>query len=153
MKTKFLSLARNQLDSQFGQLKQLDWRGAPQKGWIRAIRDSLGMSARQLAKRMQVSQPRITSIEKAEVSDAITLRTLRRAAEALDCTLLYAVVPNSSLEEMTRKQATSLAKERLFRVGHTMRLEDQEVSEQTSKSQLESMIDEILRNQPRSLWS
>ena len=66
----------------------------PPRGWLRAIRDALGMTMQQYAGRLGVSQPRIIALEKSEVEDTVTLGTLRRAAAALDCQLVYAVVPN-----------------------------------------------------------
>jgi predicted DNA-binding mobile mystery protein A len=57
------------------------------------------MTMAQLARRLDVSQPRIVAIERAEVSGAISLATLERAAEALGCSLVYALVPRASLEK------------------------------------------------------
>ena len=55
----------------------------PPKGWLRAIRDALGMTTRQLAARLGVSQPRVVALEKGEVDETLTLAGLRRAAAAL----------------------------------------------------------------------
>ncbi len=61
----------------------------PHRGWVKAIREALGMTTAQFAQRMGVSQPRTTELEQAEIEDKITLGTLRRAAEAMNCTLVY----------------------------------------------------------------
>jgi predicted DNA-binding mobile mystery protein A len=98
----------------------------PRSGWVRAIRDALGMSAAELGARMGVSQARVSQIERAEVDHAIKLETLDRAADALGCKVVYALVPNEdSLEAMTLRQARRVARRDLDRVSHTMRLEDQ----------------------------
>ena len=55
MRGKQKKLAREQLDEtmkSFGPLKAIS---APGKGWIRAIRDMLGMTGVQLAKRLNVT--------------------------------------------------------------------------------------------------
>ena len=77
----------------------------PARGWIRAIRDGLGMTASQLGKRMGVSQPTITQMEHNEVSGSITLATLERAAHALGCRLTYSFVPEEPLETRVTEQA------------------------------------------------
>lgn len=99
---------------------------APNKGWIRATREALGMSRQQMADRMGVSVRRIPQIEQGEQREAIKLDTLRRAAEALDCELVYAIVPRGSYDETIERQATTHATHSASRVAHTMRLENQE---------------------------
>lgn len=66
---------------------------APQGGWVRLIREALCMSTRQLAKRLQVSQSRISQIEKNEASQTLSLKALNEVAEALGCQLCYSLVP------------------------------------------------------------
>jgi predicted DNA-binding mobile mystery protein A len=124
----------------------------PPRGWLRTIRDSLGMTAAQLAARLNVSQPRIVEMEKAEQRGAITLDTLERAAQALDCTLIYALVPNGgSLYGLVREQARKVAAETLSRVDHSMRLEGQGVSAKMLKEERERLAEQLLRR-PRRLW-
>ena len=60
------------------------------------------MTARQLAARMGVAPSRIPAIEKAEVTGATTLRTLRQAAAAMNCAFVYAFVPIEPLDDMLR---------------------------------------------------
>jgi predicted DNA-binding mobile mystery protein A len=69
------------------------------------MRDALGMSSYQLAKRMGVSQTRIRQFEGAEGDGSIRLATLRRAAEAMDCRLVYGLVPTAPLEEVVLRRA------------------------------------------------
>jgi len=59
---------------------------------------------KQLAKRLGVSPPRITQLEADEVKGRVTINTLRRSAEALDCVLVYGLVPRTSLEQMVKQQ-------------------------------------------------
>lgn len=146
------ALARKNLDRQLSPLQGGNAPVRPPRGWIRAIRDALGMTSVQLAARMGVSQPRVTDIERREGQDAVTLSTLRKAAEALDCTLVYALVPNGSLDEVLRERAGRVADDRLGRVHHTMRLEDQAMGADDLASERERLIDELLRGDTRRLW-
>lgn len=110
------------------------------------------MNARQAAQRMGVAQSTYTRFEQNEAEDTITLSTLRKAAEALDCTLVYALVPNRSLDEIVRERAGKLADSRLGRVNHTMRLEDQALAPDDLASERERLVEELLRGDPRRLW-
>ena len=77
----------------------------PPRGWLRAIRDALGLTTKQLARRLGVSQPRVVALEKGEIEETVTLASLRRAAEALDCRLIYALVPDRPLVDTLRERA------------------------------------------------
>jgi predicted DNA-binding mobile mystery protein A len=68
----------------------------PADGWIRAERTRQNLQGKQLAKRMQVSPARISVLEKDEKRGAVTLKMMQRAAEALDCRFVYALVPKAS---------------------------------------------------------
>ena len=121
----------------------------PVRGWIKAIREALGMTAEQLAKRLGVKQPSVVAIEQSEAKGTIELATLRRVAEALDCTLVYALVPNKPLEQTVRERARLFARRRREPIEHSMALEDQKVQ----RKETEALIDEILREtNPRRFW-
>lgn len=145
------ALARKHLDRQVSGLNLEAFRKPP-KGWIRAVRDALGLTTRQLAARMDRAQPSITALEKNETTEAITLRSLREAAEALDCRLIYAIVPNDSLEAMARRQARSAAEARLRRINHTMGLEAQGVRKPELEAELDRLTEELLRTGGSRLW-
>jgi predicted DNA-binding mobile mystery protein A len=144
-------LARKHLDRRLARLQPVEELARPPRGWLRAIREALGMTSAQLAARLKVSQPRILAMEKAEQRGAITLDTLERAAQALDCTLVYALVPNGSLDGLVRERASKIAAERLARLDHSMRLEDQGVPAETLDAERERLAEELLRH-PRRLW-
>ena len=143
-------LARKNLDRRFATLPRQDHWTRPSKGWIRAIRDALGMSGVQLAARMKVRPQTVEALEKSEASGSVQLSTLRRAAQALDCTLVYALVPNSSLEQAVKARARKIALSDLARVAHTMKLEAQE----TGRAGIEERIEEYIRSlKDRDLWN
>lgn len=151
MKSDARKRARQRLDERLSSLKPEDRFRPPPKGWIRAIRDALGMTGVQLAKRLHVRPQTVEAIEKSEASGSIQLSTLRRAAEAMGCTLVYALVPNSSLENAVHQRARTLAIRDLQRVAHTMRLEAQE----TGDAGMEARIDAYIRGsiKDRDLWN
>ena len=145
-------LARKHLDRRLSQFQPASAWTRPPRGWIRAIRDALGMTAEQMAARLGVSQPRVMAMEKAEEQDRLTLQSLRRAAEALDCTLVYALVPNVGLEAMVRKRAGELAGELLLRIDQTMSLENQGACQDDLEEEREHLVAEMLRGNPHRVW-
>ena len=149
MKTDTRKRARERLDERLAPLKPAEHFRAP-KGWVRAIRDALGMSGVQFARRLRVQPPSVAALEASEASKDIQLKTLRRAAEALDCTLVYALVPNNSLEGAVRARARKLALRDLGRVAHTMKIEAQETPDSTTDERLEAYIRDKVEE--RDLW-
>lgn len=143
---------REQLEKTLEGLSQQGKNIRPVKGWIRSIREAIGMSGRQLAERMEVTAPRIAELEKAETHGNITLKSLRRAAEAMDCELVYAIVPKTDFESSLRTQAKKAAKQNLKVVSHTMRLEAQGLTLKEEKNQLEKIVEAWVNNPPRWLW-
>src|SRR5205814_3836994 len=99
-KARLAAQSRSHLDERFKELGAVRLYAAPVRGWIKAVRESLGMTTAQLAKRLKVKQPTVVKMEQSEAKGTIELATLRRVAEALDCTLVYAFVPNKPLETM-----------------------------------------------------
>ena len=145
-------MARKKLDNRLNLLQNVDVLVRPPRGWIKAIREALGMTTAQLAKRLGVSQPRVLGIEKAESSGTIKLETLERAARALDCRLVYALVPRSSLESMTEDRARALARKRLRATSHSMALEDQRVDKADEEEHLERLVQKLLDQSGSALW-
>ena len=153
MQSKHRRIMREQLDKTFEKLNSLRGVQPPVKGWLRSIREALGMSGKQLGERIGVSQPRVVQMEKDELSGALTLKTLRQVAEAMDCMLVYALVPRTSLEETMRHQAIKVAEQRLSRTSHSMLLEDQQVSNDELKKMLNAKVKDLVREMPKDLWS
>jgi predicted DNA-binding mobile mystery protein A len=140
------------LDSRFAALQALSHAQRPPKGWIRAIRDALGMTTAQYAKRLGVSQPRIVELEKSEQGGSVTLNTLQRAAEALGCRLVYVLVPERPLAEVVTKRAAEVAERQSRAIEQTMRLEDQAVEDnQAARALREQAIEDLLKR-PARLW-
>lgn len=123
------------------------------KGWINQIRTSLNMSQVQLAKRLGITAPAIIDLERREAEEAITLKSLREAGEALNLTLVYGFVPkDGSLEAMIEQKAKEQASEVVRRTSATMKLEDQENSQSRLSEALAEMTSDIKKEVPKSLW-
>lgn len=125
----------------------------PLTGWIQTIRESLGMTATALAKRLGMTGAGLRGIETSEAGERITLATLRKVADALDCDLRYALVPRQLLDDKLMARAKSVVAEQMGLVAHSMELEDQKVNDrQTMDEYLESAARSLIRRSPRSLW-
>jgi len=145
------SLARKQLERRLAPLREAKIT-APPRGWIKAIREALGMTARQLAARMGASPSRIPVIEKAEVTGATTIKTLREAAEAMNCTFVYAFVPTKPLDDILRERAIQKTRKDIARLDHTMRLENQALLKSDLDDEQRRMVELILSGSLKGLW-
>jgi len=152
MKPLHKKLIQEQMDATLARLGCMREVQRPVKGWLRAVREALGMSGRQFARRLGVSAPWIATLEKKELAGAVTINTMRQAAEALDCVFVYAVIPRESLAALVRRRAEALAKKRLARVSHSMLLEAQQLSDTEQQKAFASELDALLRDMPRELW-
>ncbi|MCU1491975.1 MAG: antitoxin, family [Acidimicrobiaceae bacterium] len=150
MNTKHAAMARRALDQRTSRLTDAEMSALPAGGWIRAVREALGMSTSRLGQRMGVTRQAVLKFEKQEIEGSIGLSTLRRAAEALDCQLVYAFVPKNSLDETVRAQARRVAIAELARVDQTMLLEGQRVVRDEAEERLAQRVEELVAS--RHLW-
>jgi len=135
--------AREILDRRLSALKPVEQYTPPRSGWIRAVRDALGMTAADLGARVGISGASIRSYEDTETTGGIRMSSLQRVADAMDCTLVYAFIPRSSLEQTVQRQARTVLEEQMKRVRQTMTLEAQEsdVPSSASDAELQAVID------------
>jgi predicted DNA-binding mobile mystery protein A len=152
MNKQFRDLQTQQMDALLETWRTAQLSARPRSGWVRAIRESLGMSAAAFARRLGMTPVGVRKLESAEASDAITLASLRKLAQALDCELQYALVPRNSLQQQVRDRAEMVAQERLRPIAHSMALEDQAVQGPQNKLQLEAAIKELIEGSRRELW-
>ncbi len=145
-------LIREQLDKNLKTLEPLKDISPPVKGWIRAIKDALGINGRQLADRMGEHRSRTKQIEQQELTGSLTIKTMRRTAEALDCQFVYGLIPKTSLEETVRARAKQIAGKRLAQASQTMALEAQSLSEEENQHVLSELTEELMNNPPSNLW-
>src|ERR1700732_3803625 len=128
MRNEFRNLRLKQLDRPRKPFRAAPKTPPPQKGWLRAIREAAGISASEVARTLKTSRQLPVQLEKAEAEDRITLKSLRAAAHALGCELVYALVPKAdTLQDLVEERARAQAKKHVLGVEHSMALEDQAV--------------------------
>jgi len=152
MRAEDRASARRQLDKRLSLLQSTELLARPPRGWLKAIREALGMTTAQLGKRLGVVQSRAVAIEQAEAKGTITLNSLEKAAHALDCRLVYALVPRNPLNDLVTERAKSLAKQRLESTRHSMALEAQSVDAADEQEQLKRMVQRLLDKAGSELW-
>lgn len=139
----------NQIDFELQKLNNLT---RPINGWIKTIRETLGMNTRQLGERCNISSERIIKIEADEVEEKTTLATLTKIANALNCKLVYALVPNNNIIHFIEKTAEEKAKIQLTNTSHHMTLEEQQTSTRALEEQITILKEEMLKNNIKYIW-
>jgi len=125
----------------------------PPTGWIKAIRTALGMSMQQLGNKLSVTKQGIMEMENREKEGAITIKSLREVAKAMDMQLVYGFVPNDgSLDALIEKKAKDLAIKIVMRTANTMKLEDQGNTDARINHAIKERTDEIIKEMPKILW-
>lgn len=128
MHPEFRKLRTAQLDRALTPFLAAKETPRPHKGWIRAIREVTGVTVRDLAEKLHKAPSVAAHLEGSEAEYRITLASLRDAADALGCQLVYALVPKSgSIQELAEERARTRAAENVRAVEHSMALEDQAV--------------------------
>jgi predicted DNA-binding mobile mystery protein A len=147
-------LSASQIDRKLPALRsaaQTFARATSAAGWIRVLRESLGLTAAAFARRLKIAQQNVVKLENSERAGTITLASLRRAAAALDADFVYAIVPRKSLRETISARARELAQERVAPIAHSMRLEAQGLANRELQDQIEELARDLERR-PRELW-
>ena len=147
------SLQIQQLNSKMLAFASLQKVAPPPTGWIKAIRNAIGMSMLQLGKRLSITKQSVQDIERREKDGSITIKALREAARALDMQLVYGFVPNDgSLELLIERKAKELATQIVMRTNNTMKLEDQENTKQRIEKAIQERTTIIKTEMPKTLW-
>lgn len=151
MRKKLLQL--RQMDAKIKTYRVLSKTAFPPTGWIKAVRLALGMSLEQLGNKLSITKQSMQALEEREQSGAITIKSLREAAEALDMQLVYGFVPkDGSLDALLDRKARELARQIVLRTSTTMKLEDQENSPERIKQAIEERAADIKNEMPKTLW-
>jgi predicted DNA-binding mobile mystery protein A len=149
----FKKLMREQVQDSLNAFAELAQKPVPKKGWIRTIRDALGMSSAVLADRLGCSRANISTTEQREKQGTITLNTLEDFAKAMNCKLVYCLIPLETLDKTLEKQARKIAQKRTKIINHSMALEKQGLNPKQLKQQEDDLVRELLRGNPKTLWS
>jgi len=155
MKRKGLSKNRSLLDAKLAPFISLRDDAIPQSGWLKAVRSTLGLSIMQLAKRLKCRDTGVLRLEQREQAGTASLATLDRAAKAMNCRLVWAIVPeqgNSSLSDIVEKRARMLATQMVHRVDQNMKLEAQGIHEDVVRKQIDDLTGELIRNGDARIW-
>ena len=121
-------------------------------GWLKGIRTALGMTARQLGRRIGVSQNAISEAEAAEVEGRITLKTLQRTADGLGCDVAYALVPRGPLDAMVHNRANQTAQRIVGEVTHGMALEAQSTDDVSREAEVSAVRERLIAQGSSQIW-
>lgn len=147
------SLKRMQLADALRNYPLPEAAAVPRGGWVRALREALGMTQAQLGTRAGISRQSLQDFERAEAERRITLESLDRLARAMGCRMVYALVPEGgSLDELRERRALALAEALLQPADHSMKLEAQGVTAPERERQRKLLADALLDGSPRKLW-
>jgi predicted DNA-binding mobile mystery protein A len=152
MDSRMRQLRLEQVQASVAAYSDLTNRRPPPRGWLKAIRESLGLTERQQADRLGITGSTLHKSELAEAEERITLGQLRKLANGLDCELVYALVPRKPLTQVVEDRARSIALQEVSGVAHTMSLEDQRPATDRLRKQVEQRMAELLRGRWSDLW-
>jgi len=146
-------ILREELDRTFSHdpLLRVRWQ-PPAGGWLKGVRTALGMTAKQLGRRTGVSQNAISEAEMAEAQGRITLKTLQKIAEGLDCDVVYALVPRGSLETMVHNRANRAAQRIVGEVSHGMALEAQSTDGAAHEAEASALRERLIAQGSSQIW-
>ena len=145
-------LKLRQLDAALRAVAERSLPAPPRGGWLKAIREALGITTRQIAGRLGLAHSTVVEAEQGEAAGTITLAQLRRLANVLDCDLRYVLIPRSPLAERVDAQAERKAREQVASVAHTMALEAQSTDSEFQRRQIAEVKSELLRGRRSRLW-
>lgn len=142
-----------QLNEKMLQLVGMQHVIVPPIGWIKAIRNGIGMSMEQLGKKLSITKQGVMDIENREKEGAITIKSMQEIAKAIDMQFVYGFVPDAgSLDQMIEMRALEMATKIVQRTSTTMKLEDQVNSKERIEKAIKERATEIINKTPKILW-
>lgn len=147
------NISIQQLEDRLQTLRGVVGTPPPPGGWIRAIREALGLTHAQLGRRVGRRPQTVLDLQQREAAQTIQLNSLRELAEALDCEFVYAIVPRKPLSTMLDERARAVARETLRRTGYSMELERQGLGVREQERAFEREVDRLLAGSRRKLWA
>jgi predicted DNA-binding mobile mystery protein A len=142
----------NQLSQALEALRTSATLPPPPDGWLQTIRRALGMRTEQLAARLGISQPSVVRAEDRERTGAISLGTLRRVANALDCDVVYVLMPRTALVDTVRARAEEIARRDSAAIAQSLGIEWQVVPPPALAEQIERRKAALVAERPARLW-
>jgi predicted DNA-binding mobile mystery protein A len=124
----------------------------PSEGWLRSVRKALGMSGAQLARRMGLTRARISNAEKDELRGAVTLQSMQKAAEAMGCRFVYAIVPPQTVEDLIIAQAQKKAAALVGAASAHMALKSQTLPYDKIAQEVSRLTRDFIHEMPSDFW-
>ncbi|MBS1688008.1 MAG: mobile mystery protein A [Bacteroidetes bacterium] len=153
MKQENSRLAIKQIDKKISSIQAFETLHFQKEGWIRTLRNILNMSMEQLGRKMSITAQGVKKMEGREQERGITLKSLDDVAKAMDMKLVYGFIPiDGSLEQLIERKAKEMATRIIMRTSNTMKLENQQNSNEYQKAAIEELADELKRTIPGKLW-
>lgn len=153
MKKLSNKLVLEQLDNKMKSLSAVSELSLPSEGWMYNIRQALGISLKQLGKKMKLTPAGVKEMEKREKNSSVSLKSLNDFASALDLKFIYAFVPkNGSFEKMIEKRAYEIAEHIVLKTSHSMSLEAQQNNPARIKKAISDRAQQIIHEMPKYLW-
>lgn len=100
------------------------------------------MTQAELAAILQINQKSLHALEISETQKKIRLESLEKVANALDCDLVYALVPRDTLHGHYRERARQIVTANIKSIENTMELENQAMK--FSQEYIEKEIDDLI---------
>ena len=126
----------------------------PPEGWLRTVRNALGMSGAEVGKKMGVTRARVTQAEHAELTGGVTLKSMKATADAMGCRFVYAIIPSSGrIEDIITAQARKKAAAIVGTASQHMALENQKLPDDRIAEEVERLTREIAKEMPSDFWS
>lgn len=142
-----------QIDRKISSYRSLIEAEPPQEGWIKAIREALGITLDQVAKKLGVQKSTINFHERSEQKHTITLHTLEQIAGVLGCRLVYALIPERDLEDVLKQRMKDYVNSELDALSHSMLLEEQKTNSDHIKIEKQVLLDQLMRQKNISkIW-
>jgi len=96
---------RRELDEALLPFRLARRRRGFKEGWLRSIRQAVGVPVDEVARRLGVCRWEVYRLEESEKNSRIMLATLSRAAKGLGCELVYALIPKEgALEDLAAEE-------------------------------------------------
>lgn len=142
-----------QLDNKLETYRPLLQSERPKEGWIKAIREALGMTLDQVARKIHIQKSTVSFHEKSEQKGTISLNTLEQFASILGCKFVYAFVPEKNLEDVLNQRIQSYAEHEIDSLSHSMLLEEQKTTHDHTEREKLLLINQIMKDKNISkIW-
>jgi predicted DNA-binding mobile mystery protein A len=120
-------LALNQVERRLDILRIALKTAKVRPGWIRYMRQALGITLQKLAELIDGSKATVAQAERNEAKGKITIETLKKLAIAMECEFVYAFIPKDSIKSILKKKAMTKASRIISEADTHMTLENQRV--------------------------